>query len=512
MANKKPIVLYSVLSLLLIVLLSACGGAEDSAVSSSGKLLAWFGEGASPMSYTGGGVVGYLNDDGSIEPAIEFNGSMNSARACGNQSTSADGTYFAFMTGQPQGGDDGAVLYQVSNAEMPVEVDSIQGLTCLGGNTLRYGDDTLVYIDYEAVPEGAEYAQGRLKVRESSTLDEQFSADAVNAFALHGDSVAYIGFFTNARNQADESGIYIWNGSDPAREVATLFPESGCRFVSASLETTNPITPDDTTISALAVVMGERCSSGGTNWKIYTINTEAGTATLELSGTQTGGFFPQSGTNKVLSMGEGSHILFTTADGLTRNSASVYITPLNDITTNNVVVERGAVMSRHTLRRLNIESNAAPALSPDGRWLALAVVSGIDPGAIVMIDLTAPDSPPVEIPIPDTNDRVPMLAFSQDSSALFYVLGLLDGGDNALYRVDMSTQNESRVTRGQFQMGIVQTNDSAILLHWRDGRDYVDLVQITSDEEPITLYEGAILDDEGEVESVRFAYPLSWRE
>lgn len=500
---------FASLWVILTLILAACNSSPN-----DGNLLVWVGAGpaAEQRTPSTAGQVAYLNSDGSLRTVLDLPINVAGVIQCGNQATSPDGRHFTFFTSAPMASQDSGTLYQVTGAGQPTRVRDIQGLTCAGNGALRYSPNSqrLAFIDYAPVSERAEFAVGTLRLYNAGRLTEDTRFENVTSFDLRNDSLAYLSLFTNARGAADEAAVVLWDGQN-ADEIATLYPEQGCRFTSGQIAMVQ-----DARIVAL---MGQRCPSGDTRtrWQFYNIDRAARTATLAVSDYQAGGYFPYTRTNNLIVSNDGSTVLFTPADGLGRNTTRIVAVNMSSISAENITLRSGAVMPTWTPFRFSLPVNAAPALSPDGRWLAMVISDGAAT-SLGIVDLNNAAQPPVQIPLPDGGDAISYLEFSQDSAVLYFVARGRGGADNAVFRVEMATLDESRLQRGSFGGGVVAPDAAGVaLVQYRrtEGArvlNYVDLVYVKDDRtEPVTLYTGLQTNDSGQPVGAQFIYPLSWR-
>lgn len=493
------------------VLLAACGGAGGA----DGRLLVWVGEGVSPDQKTAGtaGQIAYVNADGTLRPVLDVPTAAVGVLPCGNQATSPDGRYFALFVNTPEGGGDRGTLYQVTGAGEPVSIGQTDGLTCAGNRSLTYSPDSarLGYIAYGNWADSAEFVQGTLRVVRSDTLEPLLEVENVAAFHLTNTNVPYISLYTNTAGRADEAAVSVWNGRDTA-EVVTLYADSNCRFTSAAVS--------QGTGDQVIAVMGHRCASGNTNtqWRVYVVEVSRFSARLIQSDFQRGGFFVNARTNNALVSPDGTRLLFTPADGVTRNTAALATLDLNTGAVGAPLVERGAVLPRRDTRRFVLPEFAPPVFSPDGRWLAITVADGAS-SALLLLDLHNLSASPRRFGVASASDRIPFVAFSADSARLFYVVGGVGGGENTLVRVDVASGNATQLRRGAFGAGVLSPDGGMALLMWSrteeaTPRPYLNLVFVgadPSDQPPAVLFSGIQTGEDGRVTGRRFAYPLSWR-
>lgn len=495
----------------LIMLLTACSNNSPN----DGHILVWVGAGPSAEQRTPSttGQVAYLNSDGSLRTLLNLAANVAGVTKCGNQSTSPDGRYFTFFVSAPQAGADSGTLYQVNGTGEPQRILDIEGLSCAGNGGLRYTPNSqrFAFIDYEPVSERAEFAVGTLRLFDAGNLREVVRFDNVTAFDPRDESLAYLSLFTNARGDADEAAVTLWTGSDTPDEITALYAEQNCRFTSGQIASVGE--------NQLAAVMGQRCPTGDTRtrWQFYIIDLTTRSATLALTDYQAGGYSPYTRTNNLITANSGNTLLFTPADGLTRNTTAMIAVDMGNLSADNVIVRSGAVMPAWTPFRFALPTDAAPAFSLDGRWLAMVLSTGTS-ASIGLIDLNDPAKIPTQIPLPDGGDSVSYLEFSLDSAYLYYVARGVRGADNSVFRVDMSTLDEARIQRGNFGGGVVAPHGlGAAVIQYRQSEgarvlNYVDLVYLKDDSSaPVTLYKGLMTDANGTASGANFIFPLSWR-
>ncbi len=480
---------------------------DEEGTSQPEHILAWVENGATPADTSPSveGRLALINDTGEILGAMPVPAQTSRLMACGDEATSPDGSLFAFYMGL----DDGD-LYLMSDSNPPALVKNVNALTCLGGGTFRYSPDSawLAYIAYEPDASTSEFADGFLNVVSTSSMSEEFSYGNVTAFDINNDGVAFVSFFTNDQNEADEAAVLWWSGS-AEREVATLRSDAGCKYTSASIG----IAPDGN----LMVIMGHRCQTGDTrtSWQIYMIEVEARSATMAATDFQSGTFAPYARTNNIFFSPDGETAFFTVPDGITANTVSVQAVNIASMETSIVIPQQALMFS------LSGAPNAFPRLSPDGRWLALVVTSPNNTNTLTILDLSDRSAAPITAEAGSQNDVISDMAFSADSQHLIFIGGAGGGGreaNNSLSTIELSSGSNVRVKRGHFAPGLAVSPDGNMIaaLDYQVLEDtaqppYLNLIRIHVDSgETTTLFEGATLVD-GKVTDQRFAYPLTWR-
>ncbi|MBC6935478.1 MAG: hypothetical protein DWB42_06525 [Chloroflexi bacterium] len=464
----------------------------------SEPLLAWVGSGAAPGKHSAQapGQLALVAADGSATPLLDIPPQTSRLVPCG---ASSDGVLLAYYIGL----DNGA-LYLMRGAQSPVKVDDVPALTCLGPGQAVFAGDRLAYIAYESGAAQSEFADGFLRVVNTSSLERLFRAENVTAFDLNADGAAYISLFTNNRNEADEAAVVWWNGSTE-REVVTLVPTGeGCRFVSGQII----IAPD----GRFVTVMGQRCKTGDTRtqWQLYVVDPAAGSATLAASDFQAGAFAPFAGTNTIFFSPDGSRAYFTVPDGVTAYTAGLKAINLADLSVSNVI-EKQAVMPN-----FGGAPNAFPQLSPDARWLAMVVTTPNNENTLNIVDLANPGVAPITLSAGSRGDVLSAMVFTADSARLFAVAGGVDSADNSLFSVDLATGSSSRLSRGRFGNGLAVIGSVVAVPDWQIPDDpkepaYLNMVVINADGgEKATWFTGADIVD-GKVTNQRFAFPLAWR-
>lgn len=495
------------LAALLIGVIPAAAQDSPTPVPAQTNVLVWWESGASPQesSPSTAGELGLLDASGAFMKLLDVPPQTSRVQACGDEAVSPDGALYAFYIGL-----DSGTLYLMRGSDTPQALDTVSALTCLGGGTLQYSPDSsrIAYIVYEPDAVTSEFPDGFLHIASAANLDQQFVYDNVTAFDLTNDGAAFVSFFTNDRNEADEAAVFWWDGRSE-REVVTLRPDANCRYTSASIA----VAPD----GSLLLVMGHRCASGDTrtSWQFYRVDTQRRSATLAASEFQDGQFAAFARTNRLWVLPGGQFALFTIPDGVTANTTGLRVVELASLALTEVI-QRQAVMPT-----LSGAPNAAPLVSPDGRWLALVVTSPNNDNTLQVIDLTDPGAPPIRISAGSRNDVISSLHFTPDSRQLIFIAGSAGAGrsaDNALAALDLTTGSDYRIKRGRFAPGLAIAPDSraVVVMDYQILRDerqpaYLNLVQIDLQSgETTVLFEGADIVD-GAVTNPRFALPLSWR-
>jgi hypothetical protein len=491
--------LIIVIGLIVAVMAVSVGG--SAAIAPTDKLLVWVGNGAAPGQHSAAnpGQIAFINGAGEVTPIMDVPAQTTRVNGCGDEALSSDGHVYAFYVGTDAGN-----LYVMKNGGEPTALDDVQALTCLGSGTFRFSPDgaRLGYIAYEAGAASDTFADGFLHVYGTADMAEQFTNESVTAFDLNDDGVAYVNFFTNDDQEADEAVLNWWDGAGK-QEVVSLLPQDSCQFTSAEVA----IAPDGNFV----LVMGNRCKTGDTrtSWQLYTVNHEARSAVLAGSDFQPGSFLSFARSNNVFFAPSGGTVYFTVPDGLAANTVAVAAMSMSDMSI-AVPIARQVVFPTY--------SGVGHAL-PESRngWLAAVVTSPTNENSLYALHLANLNEPPIVISAGSRDDTISGMAFTPDASHLLFVSGGVNSGNNSLVSLDLASGSDLRVTRGRFGAGLVlsPSGTEAALLDWQVVEDpqeppYANLVAVDlASGTATTLFEGADVVD-GKVTNQRFAYPLAW--
>src|SRR5690606_5765486 len=162
-----------------------------------------------------------------------------------------------------------------------------------------------------------------------------------------------------------EVAISAWDGA-ASREVSAITARANCRFSGGEISPAGD--------GFIAVLLGERCRGNArARWQIYLVDREARSSTLVASAEQPGGYFPATQTYNMYTTPDGEQAVFSFADGLTRNTASVYSLDFDTPETTQVLIDRAAIMRRYVPLRFSLPDIAPAARSRDGNYWALSV-------------------------------------------------------------------------------------------------------------------------------------------
>lgn len=503
-----------------VLLLAACGSSGNSDDENAlhnpidmgdTHLLLWRADGTAPGQQNNPGDIVMMNQRSELETLVELPAGTMRVHACGNAATSPDGRYFGFFAG----GAESGTLYIAKGTDNPEAAAQVHSMSCMSGGSFQFSPDSeqFGYINFAPGAAGADFAAGTLHIADSDNLEARGEFNDVVAFDYAVETLGFIGFFAGNNGQAAEAGIFQWTGGTPT-EITTVFPDSGCRFRSADLAATND--------ESMMVILGQSC---GTNhsWVLYTIDTINRRASLVNEGTtgQNGaaGHWANVRTTSVYAAPNGEAVFYSYPNGVARQIADWQSALLADIQPGDPFI-RYSVMPHAEVQPYSAGDNATPVLSPDGRWAALVTSSPGSPSqaALNVIDLNAPDLPPITLSAGNPGDTVSSMAFTQDSTRLLFVAGGHSSGSNSLFSLDLSTATDTRLIRGRYAPGLIISPDGtkAALLEWQipteAGRaNSLNLVVINLEDNQMgTLFAGIHLTD-GRVTEQRFAYPLSWR-
>jgi WD40 repeat protein len=481
------------------------------AVGGDEKLLAWMGNGAAPGDHSASepGQLVYLDAQGNIvQPVLDLPEGTSRVMPCGNGASSGDGRFFAYFVGRDVG-----TIYIITNSDAGTAVDDdVQAMACLGNGTFQFSPDSrrFAYIAFEPDAGASEFADGWLHIFNSEDKTEVISYEGVTAFDLHNNGAAFIRFFTSDRGEADEAGIFMWNGNSEV-EVATLYPDEDCKFTSGQVALVND--------TSMVVMMGHKCRRGDTrtSWRFYTVDASSRDATLAMSDFQAGVFAPFARTNNLFVSPDGARVYFTTSDGITSQSVGLTAVDLANVSPDNVLVDKNAVMPKFDSSPYDFDENSAPALSSDGRWLAIVTNTPNNDATLNVFNLADANVPPIVIPAGRTGDSVTNLSFTPDNSRLVYVAGGSSSGENSLFALDLNSGEEIRIRRGRYGASVMSWDNATVAaMEWKVLEDpkeppYLTLTLINvSDGATTTIFEGATIVD-GKVTEQKFIYPLGWR-
>lgn len=484
------------------------GSSGDAAPIPAGNaILAWVGAGSAPGTQSGSapGELVLITGTGDAESILALPQGTGRVEPCGNLAQSRDGAFSAFYVGDES---DGTVyLMQGTDVELITAAEGVPLLTCVDQDTFQIEatGKLFAYIDYPLDASRAVSPRGRLRIKSTVGASEVANFENVTAFDLTETAAAFLSFFYDDQDRATEVAISVWDGTTD-REIATLIADEGFFYTSASVT--------QLADGRLAATLGYREINGSVQWQLYVVDVENRAANLVAAGAFRGSYFPFTGTNTIYDAPDGSVVHFTYPDGVTNFTAGLASSMLGDEAP-TVVVERDIITA--STSDLPYDANNHAALtSPDGQYLAFVQNTPNNEATLTVVDLSAPDLPPITLAAGDRGDTISEMIFTPDSTRLLYVAGESAGGDNSLFTLDLATGTETRLTRGRFAQGVIAPDGERLaMMQWISFDDeeppYLSLVILdvaTGDE--VTVFEGGEV-VEGELENAQFIYPLSWR-
>lgn len=501
------------LSVVLIAFVVAAAAAQQTpSVPTTGALVVWISEGIAPDTRPAGSPseVAAVLPNGTLSTLLEFDTSTIGVQRCSSRPSSTDGRRFAFFASQPAAGIDRGTLYQMTDLGAPQVVAVTHKLTCALDNFAYSPDGTrAAYIDFATYDENFENITGVLRVIDTDSLTALAEFERVAAFALDDDELLYLQFFPDASNQVTEVAVSSWNGS-AGREISAITALAGCRFTGGAVTAVGE--------DAIAVLMGERCRgrTGQVRWQVYLVDRASRSSTLLASGAQAGGYFPATQTYMIAAPQDGSAIIFSAADGLARDSATVYtIDLLAADPSASPIINRAVTVRRYVPLRYALGDIATALRSPNDRYWALSI-NAPEGAELAVLDISTAEAP-IRIPVSRAGDAVRAMGFTLDSTALLYTTGGVAGRDTALYRLDLESGVETLVARGQYAATMAVRADGAVaLIQYKQTtetlpRPYVDVVVVNPDGTTLDRLGGVVLDAQGFLEGFRVAVPLAWR-
>jgi Tol biopolymer transport system component len=511
-ASSRKLLVGALLAVVFILLGSVFFFASyhsASAADASDKILVWAGNGAAPGEHSASapGTLSFMDGTGATTQVMEIPAQTTRVEKCGDGATSPDGQNVALYIGL-----DAGSLYLMKGTDAPAKVADLNGLACTGGGTFQFSPDgsRFGYISYEADAAQSEFADGHLHVYNTSDLSEAFDSENVTAFDLRNDGAAYVSFFTNDKNEADEAAVQWWSGTAEV-EVATLNPNSeDCKFTSANIAVAND--------GKYILVLGHRCKKGDTRtaWQLYSVDPSSRTATLAATDFQAGSFASFARSNQIFLSPDGAHAFFTVPDGITANTVGIKSVGTADMSLTDVA-EKQVIMPT-----FNGGANAFPQISPDGKWMAAVVTSPNNENVLNVFNLSDPTVAPIVLEAGSKGDTVSNFTFTSDSKRLIVVAGGDKTANNALVGIDLDSGNNFRIARGRFapQFAISPDGTQVAVLDWTIPEDpkepaYTKTVIINVDNsEKAELYNGgSVLDAKGKIDKTKLTFiaPLVWK-
>jgi len=492
-------------SLLLVFVPLAIAQDTETAIPAGQKVLAWVGNGQTPSTEpkANPGQLVFITGDGSIEPVMDLPPNITHVFPCGGAAaTSPNGDYFAFFMGRDTG-----ELYVMKGAQVPAiritERTNMMG--CTGNGTFSFSADSsrIAFLDYPDGYNTDSSPTARLVIHDLATSSELENFEETAAFSWYDTGIAYMTFFKSLRGQATEASVSYWDGKRD-REIVARTSEDGCYYTTASLGTLAD--------GRLAAVLTSRCDQAGkTVWQLFTIDLENRSMTVIGDGTTRGGYFPFARTNSLFVAPDGSSAFFTVPDGLSNETVGLNVGALVAPGIKTLVADH-AIMPLVSLPPYR-PGNHSSVLSPDGHLLALVRNDANNNASLVMIDLSAPDLPPIEISAGDRGNQITEMMFTPDSSRLLFVAG---NDTSAVYSLDTITGANDRLNRGRYAEGVMSPDGTKVALINREQLterqplyDTLVVLDLIEGFETKVFVGGDVVD--AKIQNQKFIYPLSWR-
>ena len=508
-----------IFSLVLIMALTVVplGFADDQTdarqgtfIDENSQVLIWNAEAIEPgrQAADNVGSLAYMNGNGDISNLADVLPQSGRVEPCGPNALSPDGRMLALYQGNVAGVVSS--LYMMVDGAAPVLVnDQFQVLSCVGGNgifTFSPDNSYMTYIEYER-EFNIGFADGVLRIQNTSDFSELFSIDSVVGFEQSPDGVAFVRFFRNDDEEADEVAVVFWDGNVDRELTAFFVEDETCRFRDANITTA----PD----GLLWLSLVELC--GGQNTlRVYRVN-PLDRSVEEIFTVDAGraAFANVAQSNNLWFSTDGNVVLYTIPDGFTFETVGLHA---YDISTgeSRTLIEQQMVVGGVSGQTGN---NDYTRISPDGRFLVTLVTNpaGND-NEMRFYDMSDPLADPQVIEAGGQGDFIPFIRYSRDASRMVFVAG---GRENSLFFMDLTSAEPTpiRVRRGRFSGFAALSPDGTEILimenqypdeNLRGPERYLNTVYINIDtSEVVTLYEGATV-TETDVIDVSFAAPLFW--
>lgn len=470
------------------------------------RLLLWIGPGeeAGDHSAQEPGQIVLMDQDGTSETLMDVPQGTSRVYACTESATSPDARYFAFFIG----GLESGTLYVMDGAEDPVQVAEMSAMACMGMGTFQFAPDSsrFGYLDFEPGAVQSDFPQGMLHIVEADGLQEQNAFESVSGFDFGDGFVTFVSLFTDNQGNATEAAVNVWVTQNPD-EISTLFASNGCEFHTGQVSVIDE--------NRVVVLMSESCSSGSPRWSLYTVNIEMNVATLMLTGNAVSSYAWNARASTLQTSPDGAAAFFTYPDRLSISSVDLQATLIDDPQEGNILLNSGVMPRFETVipQIYDRDANASPVLSNNGRWMAIVSNDGNNNAAVNVIDLNAPELPPLTISAGSQGAIVSSMVFTPDNQRLLFVAGGHTGDNNSLFSVNLDSLTDSRILRGRYTREMVISPDSQFVALGEWIPNYLGLTVVNlENEQSGVLFAGVEFADDGQIASQDFVYPLSWRQ
>lgn len=501
---KKVLFLFLMVALALPIVAAPRHGA-DARADANDRILVWVADAAEPGQHRADAVgdLGYMDGLGTYTKLGGALAQSGRIEVCGPHGISKDGRHMALF----QGIEGGVVasLYLVTDGGEPQLVnDRFQPLGCVGANGIfEFSDDgsRMTFIQFERdFPFG--FADGLLKVVTTDSLTELLNVRNVVAFDQTPNGVAFISFFTNDRQEADEVAVTWWDGNTD-RELSSLLADDGCRYLGARIQQG----PD----GMLWMALEQRCS-GTTSVNFWKIDPTTRSEEFIFSAESAGRYSSYAESNRFFFAPDGNTIVYTLPDGITDETVSINAYDLT-LDESRVLVEKGAVVGY-----LSNPANAGMTVGSDGNFLAFVVRSVNNREFTLNLwNLADLSGPVLQERAGGETDTIPFMALSRDGKRLVYVAG---GRDNSILTLDLTNPaaGPDRVRRGTFGKwaALSPSGEELAIVEYQiqeegiRGPDFLNTVIVNLvTAEVTTIYTGGRVEGD-EVKDASFAVPIFW--
>lgn len=485
------------LGILLLVAWGVPVGAQTPIIPATDQVLVW----VKPQDTPGGQLVLFTETEATV--ILQTPSSARRVLPCG-VGTSPNGQYFAFYVGD----DNRGTLFLMSgtSSELVNVYEGLSAVSCVGRNLQFSGDSTLMgFLVFGDTVGSDPSPRGRLFVYNIEDGALALNQENVTNFNMTQSGAVWVNFFLGRLNRAVEMAVQVWDGTT-SREVSTLFADEAndCYYTTASIYAL----PND----RLTMTTGYKCGRGNNlrhQWQAYLIDIPTKGTTELLRGDAGGPFFGTTRTTSVFALGDAMY--FTAADGLDSNTGSVFATSLSTPAVLEIVPRYGLMPS------VNVRRNHPLMVSPDGRFLAVVANDPNNNATLYIVDMGAPNLPPITISAGTRGSVVEELLFTPDSKKLFFVAGSASPNNNATFIVDLLTGTTERITRGRFGQGAISPDgDRVAIVNFGTLTDrepaYPTLTVLNlADGGTSVLYVGATLTSANRVTNLQTLSVLSWR-
>lgn len=288
-------------------------------------------------------------------------------------------------------------VYPLAAGRAPLSLGELPGLSCTQTFGTQFMPNAIALLRYPDDVSKRQLATGNLRILDTQNGSELSTLPSVNAFSVEGQAVLAVQISPDSDGKAVEGALATWEVGGQWQLIRPEHTsEEGCEFASGQAAQQGDM---------LYVLWGQRCEGKPSRWVLRSQNRTSGEIKAIAGGQAGGAYFPNTGTNKLILIGQQALIAYP--NGLNSDIADLVRVDLASGTVTEVI--KGVATEIHPPSQPTRFTRSA-----NGRYLTLVTRNGNGDEQLFLYDLNDPAKAPTGLTAIARGGRVSVVRWAGD--------------------------------------------------------------------------------------------------